>query len=36
MEKINVGSWRLAYMFHSEYAKSDFYPVTKKDIENLI
>ncbi len=34
MEKVNITNWRLAYMNHSEYAKSDFYPVTKRDIED--
>ena len=33
MEKVNITNWRLAYMNHSEYVKSDFYPVSKSDIE---
>ena len=34
MEKINIGSWRLAYMNHSEYIKGNFYPTTISDIKN--
>ncbi len=34
MEKINICSWRLAYMNHSEYIKSDFYPTAINQINS--